>query len=124
MPKRDCRSFENARVGIVAQQVDSRAQAFLGKCALRHPQLSEDVCCASTDARIIRGCELERFVEYLATAEPLSGRHRCPIAATVLAILPTLLFAISPTFFTGPVCGCGKQFGNGSRILLSHAYAP
>jgi hypothetical protein len=44
---------------------------FLGKGARRHAQLSEDVCYASTDARIIRGRELKGFVEHLATAEPM-----------------------------------------------------
>jgi len=71
MPKGDCGRSENSRVGVAAQQVDRCAQTFLRKGTLRHAQLPEDVCCASTNARIIRNRELKGFVEHLATAEPM-----------------------------------------------------
>jgi hypothetical protein len=114
--------LENARVGIAAQQVDRRAQAFLGKGALRHAQLAEYVCCASTNARIIRGGELKGFFQHLATAEPMQGYNRGPVAAAMLAIRPTILLAIRPALLASPVCGCGKQFGNRSDLSFSHAY--
>jgi hypothetical protein len=111
MPKCYCRSLENARVGIAAEQVDDGTQAFLREGALRQAQLSKDVCRTSTNARIIRGRELKGFVEHFATAEPVQGHNGCPIAATVFAVVLAIVFA---TLLASPVCSRRKKFGDRS----------
>jgi hypothetical protein len=76
----DCHCFEYSRTPYCRSVGLSRVQALLGKGAIRYTQFSEDVHCGSTNSRIMRGREVEGFVEHLATTEPLQGRHRHPIA--------------------------------------------